>query len=387
MKMSFRKVIIIGAALFSLPAFAIIDNNAPIVKLRDITNGGCTEAGLNIDNCFTDITSLSNWVSGVRRPNASTPLVVDIGPGKFVGAFGCNSLDYPGYVTLRGAGMKNTIIEAPQSPVSTNKCVQMRFSDMTLRNTGNLFGVQNLGGSTFWDNVEIDGFGYAWFDSPSACGVNYIPGSHYWFGSKITTRSAAGSSTAYFNACDVSYFFGSEITANATVSGTLVRTITAVGGKVHVYGSVIKALSGSGISTSSMYAALATGKGEIHIHGTGIDAISADGNSLYVLSANSGGEIHANGSAYNLKTGVGGSISRISNSGGHIHAPYLWEHVPNTDGDINTIDTNFSSANGADQTTVTSGTNDGHPHVAVYSTACPTTARWYDQVDKVCRSQ
>jgi hypothetical protein len=64
----------------------------------------------------------------------------------------------------------------------------------------------------------------------------------------------------------------------------------------------------------------------------------------------------------------------------------MWGGVPDTDGDPATVDTNFFSTNGADQATVFSGTSDGFPHPAVYSDSCPGSARWYDTVDKVCRS-
>lgn len=309
----------------SLSAFAVIDNNAPIVKLRDTANGGCTEGGVSLNNCFTTLLSMTQWIDGTRKPAAATPLLVDIGPGKFIGTFSCQISNYPGYVTLRGAGMKNTTIENAQMPVNTSGCVQMRFSDMTLRNTGNLFGVRNLGGSTFWDNVEIDGYGYAWFDSPGgSCG---IPGTHYWFNSKITSRTAGASTTAYFNACDESWFFASEITSNGNVSGAQVTPIVAVGGEVHVYGSVIRALSGSGISASEMAAVKSDGAAHVHVHGTGIDVISTDANNINALSATNGGMIHANASSYNLSTGSGGTVTRIANSGGHVHRLMPGKHT------------------------------------------------------------
>lgn len=356
----------------SLPAFAVIDSNAPVVKLRDTANGGCTEAGTSLNNCFTTLSALTLWINGTRKPAAATPLIVDIGPGKFVGAFTCDMSNYPGYVTLRGAGMKNTIIENPHMPVSTSGCVQMRFSDMTLRNTGNLFGVRNFGGSTFWDNIEIDGFGYAWFDSPGGC--SGTPGTHYWFNSRITSHSAANSTTSYFNACDESWFFGSEITANGTVSGAQVTPIVAVGGEVHVYGSVIRAISGSGIASSNMAAVTSNGSASVHIHGTGIDVISSDANNITALSASNGGMIHANASAYSLGTGSGGTVTRINNSGGHVHAPYVWE--------AHSTPPSIISQDGADTAVVTSATG-GTPRFVVYSTACASL--WFDVGSNACR--
>lgn len=366
-----RGLLVLGAINTST-ALAVIDNNAPVVKLRDLANGGCIEAGVGLNNCFTSITTLNSWVSSTRKPSATTPLLVEIGPGKFLGAFTCDKASYAGYVTLQGAGMLNTVIEASSSPVNTTECVQMRFSDMTLRNTGNLFGVRNFGGSTFWDNVHIDGFGYAWFDSPGGCGTSR--GTHYWFNSKLTSRTAANSSTAYFNACDESWFFGSEITANATVSGGQNRTIAVVGGEVHVYGSVIRSLSGSGITTSSAVAALVDGTGKIHIHGTGIDVISTSANNIFALSASNGGEIHANVSSYNLSTGNGGTMTRISNAGGHVHAPYNWE--------AHTTPPSIISQDGADTAVITSATG-STPRFVIYSTAC--SSKWFDVGSNACR--
>lgn len=359
----------------SLPAFAVIDDNAPIVMLRDTANGGCTETGASLNNCFTTLSALTQWINGTRKPAAATPLLVDIGPGKFIGTFSCQISNYPGYVTLRGAGMKNTTIENAQNPVSTMGCVQMRFSNMTLRNTGNLFGVRNLGGSTFWDNVEIDGYGYAWFDNsaagPDNCGT---PGTHYWFNRKITSRTAGASTTAYFNACDESWFFASEITSKGNVSGAQVTPIVAVGGEVHVYGSVIRALSGAGITASEMAAVKSDGTAHVHVHGTGIDVISTDANNINALSATNGGMIHATASSYNLSTGSGGTVTRINNSGGHVHAPYAWQ--------AHSTPPTIVSQDGADTAVVTSATG-GTPRFVVYSTAC--ASKWFDVGSNACR--
>lgn len=130
---------------------------------------------------------------------------------------------------------------------------------------------------------------------------------------------------------------------------------------------------------TSLSAVTATSGGMVHIHGTGIDAISSASNNIKVLTAGVGSMIHANASSYNLSTPTG-SVTRINNTGGHIHAPYLWEHIPDP-----TTAPNFASQNGADTTTVTTGTSDGQPHMAVYSASCPSGTKWYDQVDKVCR--
>lgn len=360
--------ILFGAAISTPVAFAAIDAAAAVVKLRT----SCVEGAATLDNCFTDLNALDAWIWGTRNPvpSAASPLIVEIGPGTFTGQFSC---DNSGYVSLRGSGMRQTIIQSSASPISTRNCVNLSFSGMTLRNTGSAYGVNTMGGSTFWDYVEIDGIGYAWFDRLTACGVNR--GTHYWFNSRITARTFNGALTvAYSDLCDTSWFFASEITATGAGQILPIR----VTGEVHVYGSVIRALSNSGVIASSMTAVEATGPGQIHIHGTGIDVISPAANNIIALKATSGAMIHANQAAYNLSTGTGGTVTRIvkdTNTATHVYAPYLWEEHPNPPG--------VASITGADMAMVTSATSDGHPHLVVQDGAC--ISKWYDAVDRVCR--
>jgi hypothetical protein len=123
-----------------------------------------------------------------------------------------------------------------------------------------------------------------------------------------------------------------------------------------------------------MAAATATGSGKIHIHGTGIDVISQSANNIVALAASNGGTIHANAAAYSLKTGSGGTVTRISNNGGHVHAPYLWEQHANPPAIL--------SENGADMAVVT-GTADNHPHLVIYDTSC--AGKWFDTSTNACR--
>lgn len=156
---------------------------------------------------------------------------------------------------------------------------------------------------------------------------------------------------------------------------------------IHVYGSNLRAVGIDATSSPSATISIieAFSGGEIHIHGTGIDAIAEGSRPVRVMRAGGGGSIHADVSAYNLRTGATGTITRIVNQNGtgHIHAPYTWQHVPDTDGDPNTNNAGlFKSVDGADMTPIMVG---GYPHMSVYSTLCPASTPWYDQVDKICR--
>jgi len=349
--------------MFNSSAYAALDSDASIIQLRT----SCTVNGGIIDNCFTDLNTLSSWVWNTRTPapQASSPLKIEIGPGTFTGHFGCSNQPWLGQsfgsVTMEGSGIVNTTLQNGSGPISTSRCHNMVFSHMTLKNTGNLFGVSNIGGSTVWNNISIDGIGYAWFDSPTSCSTK---GSHYWFNSTIKSRTAANSSKAYYTACGESWFFGSEIIAVSS-TGTA-NPIFATGGEVHVYGSVIRALPEGNTGATAVFA---NNGSEVHVHGTGIDVIGTGSNNVSALSASgAGSSIHASASSFVMKTGAGGIKTRVGTSnGGVVDAPYQWQKGE-TPPDINT-------ETGAD-TVVITDTNDSHPHMLVSDNTC--SSKWFD---------
>lgn len=73
-------ITLLGCFVFSAGALAVIDNNAAVVQLRDPANGGCMEAGAPLNNCFTDASTLADWISITRNPTPSStaPLLVKI---------------------------------------------------------------------------------------------------------------------------------------------------------------------------------------------------------------------------------------------------------------------------------------------------------------------
>jgi hypothetical protein len=393
----FQKFAAISFAAFSFASFdasAAIDNAASVVLLRTSCNDG---AGGTLNNCFTDTSTLMSWIANTRnpKPSDSAPLTVQVGAGKFAGSLGltCNAAaGFTGHISFVGAGTEQTIIENGGTTFLTG-CTNLGFSDMAM--THPVYGYIKWagGGSSTWNRINLEGTARLWEET---CGPTR--GTHYWFGSRIKVFDTFLVAQGYNAACDESWFFGSEISLDSDCYNNgefYVGGINTGGyavnasnqGEVHVYGSVIRVRAACPTAASvTLRAVNATNGATIHVHGTGIDVISDDTNNIIALKASGGGTIHANASAFNLST-PSGTVTRISNNGGHVHAPYLWEHVPDTDGNPATVDTNFASANGADQTTSTVGTSDGHPHTAVYSSTCPANARWYDTTDKVCRSQ
>lgn len=362
------------AIMFPLSTQAVVNPDAPEVKLRL----SCGAAGQEMDDCFTSVTALSDWINQVRTPNAAAPLQVTVAPGSYSGFLTCVDASH---VSIKGAGPENTIIQAIQG----KNCHQLNVQDLTVSNS--FIGVYWMGeGSSFWTNVHVRDGLYAWSET---CGSTTERASHYWFGSRLH-----GKAKTYLASCSENWIFGSEIVASGDGLGgslkallTLQQTTTPgnIIPEIHVYGSVIRTIAAPGktygspaasIEGEGLLAAHAGTNSKIHIHGTGIDVIGNDvANDLGVLAAANGGMIHANESSYSIEPGsAGGAVVRITTAnGGHVHAPYAWQHIPDFD---------LASVTGADTAILASGTSDGHPHLVIYDSNCP--GQWYDATDKSC---
>ena len=380
--------LIVFFSLTSFPASAAIDPLASVVLLHTTCNDG---AGGTLNNCFVTMPDLTSWLKTTRRPNQQNPVVVNIGAGTF-GPIKINrtnkcdvAVNYTGYVSFVGAGTGQTTIADTNSPVTVENCTNLSFSNMTFSALSYGYIQWSGGGASTWNNVAVNGLARLWTES---CGATR--GQHYWFGSRLKVSDQFTISEGYNASCDETWIFGSEILSEVDCKNSDgsfgggpngSSFINASGqGEIHVYGSVIRVnASCSTMGGTNLNAVTANSGGIVHVHGTGIDVISTTSNNIKVLTAGVGGMIHANASSYNLSTPAG-TVTRIQNNGGHIHAPYLWEHVPDP-----TTAPNFASQSGADTTTITTGTSDGQPHMAVYSASCPSGTKWYDQVDKVCR--
>lgn len=365
------------------------DPNASVVYLRnscDIANSNPGESP--IENCFETMGALQSWI--YSRPNLSAKLLIDIGPGTFTSGssgagFECRSTSNTGGgdLTFRGAGTDKTTLRGDVYGVLQKGCINTNWAFENLTVAGIYSAVWYGGGNSTWTNVVFLG---AWFDrlndSDNSCPVGQ-QGIHRFFSSRIVAEKAH--SPAFFSACGDNWFWGSEIVfspmSNAAGPAIYAIQVIGAGNRLHLYGSNVRAEAiVSDVALRVMGAISAKNGGEIHSHGVGIDLIGNTGWTLVGLDASTNGEIHANESSYfvNPKTGV--TFRRIANAGGHVHAPYLWEHIPTQ---------SFSSVDGADMTTVSgTTTNDRQPHMVIYSGTCASTnaaTPWWDSVDRVCR--
>lgn len=380
--------------LVTPPAYAAIDNNASVVKLmanKADGTSGCIANGATLDDCFTSMASLRSWLVGTRMPKAAAPLIVDVGPGTF-GSLSLSCGGTWGYTTFRGAGRKHTTIGTSSNvaySLNLLNCASMHFKDMAIGPlpTPAFGGINWQGtGTSTWENVDLfSAHVYGWQDVTSGCTTSGPRGAHYWFNSRIVSTSNDGAARPYISQCSEDWFFGSEITIKPRgdiLDDAFALKAAGPAGEIHFYGGVLRVVTTPGISVST---ATGTGiawviGGSIHIHGTGLDVLSANPNPVTVLRAENGGEIHANEAAYNLKSAAGGAITRILNLGGHIHAPYAWE--PHPDVPFAGSGVNYNSVSGADSAFITS-TVDGHPHMVVYDASC--ASKWYDTSVKLCR--
>lgn len=362
-----------------------IDADAAVVQLRS----SCQEGGTDLNNCFTTMPVLMDWMQTTRIPSATNPLLVKVGPGTF-GSFECQS-GY--YVTLRGSGKQSTFIgdDTFYGMNLADDC-SLNVQDLTVKTAFPLGGIAFTGygnGITTWTNVDVISITYGWTESCAAGSSNTA--KHYWFNSRIVTSTdlANGQARAY-SSCSQNWFFESEITAIASSPGT--REAVALildGSETHVYGSVIRAIANAGITLPPAgpggtpkavtgLVAVSSSGGETHMHGTSIDVLSTEGNQIIALLGRSGfgGMIHADETVYHMNTGTGGTMSRIASEAGsngtHIHAPYLTQNIPNPP---------VNSSNGVDRAIIISP--DGHPHLTIYSSTCPTN-NWFDATAKKC---
>lgn len=408
----FKKLFLLSA-IFSIPNIAFAYNNLPsdntlspfpdIVSLRK----DCSSSNQLLNNCANNMTEMLNWVWSIRQPNKLSPLRIDIGTGTFnvpADRFFC---DDRGSLTIRGSGPDNTILtaggfnELGNSPVvAIQNCVDITFENLTIRSdqwtgsSGSKVGVLWAdGGNSTWNNVTIQSATYGWYDTFQNCNA---PGEHYWFGSKIHTRTAGSDTVAYVTACGDSWFFGGEL--KAIVDGYSYRVAAGVYataasesivGNIQIFGSTIRVLTegdGSVFRGGEGYNGLRARAGSsIHMHG-GIIAVRADlGNQNQdvngVFVADSSSKIHTPETAFTVIAGGNGTAYRVK---GKAQSPYQWP--------ANTTLPNITSVTGSDTFVETDCSPTGcqtignEPHMLIYSEACQVNGEpWFDMVTRECR--
>ncbi len=404
-----RSLFFLGLSYSSITS-AAIDNAAAIVELRT----SCNELNSTIDNCFTSLDSLNSWIQGTRTPDSSDPLAVRIGPGEFPGTFVCVGNQH---ISLIGSGSSSTVLKKSTGLVQVmtlkDNC-NLNVQDLKIDNIGGLAAIKvdDQATSTFnilstWSNVEVISTGYTWVEEH--CDPAITDSKHFWKGSKLTSVTRAGVPFPFAKAyvsCAENWFHATEITAIKNFPTNFPQaTALLVLGETHVYGGVIRAIAGPGISGDELpdpapYASAAGPQGlvgiyvagsgaDLHMHGAGIDVLSAENNNIAGILTESNARVHVMESAFNMSScgaspGCSGTLQRIASFGGTIRSSFQWEN--------GTEPPNISSQNGADTFVETDcaatgcQTIGGQPHMLIYSTECTGAGgNWFDTVTGSCR--
>jgi hypothetical protein len=407
------------------------DSAATVVHLRS----NCDVNGIPMENCFESMTALSDlaagWIWQVRAPSASSPLLVDVGPGTFE-AFECNG---GGYVTVRGSGREASILHNGDASntltggAEIQNCDALGFIDIGI--SGPQSGVRWTGrGNASWSNVDIFSTGtggilYPWWD---ACDSSFPEKSvHYFFGSRVRAQStnSDGYVWVYATSCAESWFYGGEVLlsiddpANPADPGPNTARVLDIsrGAVFQAFGTTIRArynsaggnllggLVGAKVDdyASQFPAAPAHIKGAtFHAHGSIVSVAVADGANPGIdaigIAVQSNGSAHTPGSAFVVKGGSSAQSYRIKDQGGGgtVSSPFQWRSGPtppqsttesnvveSQDGSDVWVETDCSSSGDCDP-----ATNGGavEPHLMIYSTSqCPSANPWFDVVTGACR--
>ena len=375
-----------------------------------------------------EITPFVLWMLVVRQPSAANPLLVDVGPGRFIAVndgvpyyeiFGCvNDGELSAsHVTVRGAGPGVTIIG--DSSLAELKyafvvkdCENLHVQDLTVESPEQAVWWVG-GGTSTWTNVELIGQGQAWFDAICELGNQAV---HYFFSSRIRTNGEPGgpfvvNSPVAMDVCSENWFYGSEISALGTANSSPTLTdLTAIRirkdvnsdpGSVRVFGTAIRAGSG-GLDTGHAAFTGATAidvsdGGVFHSHGGIINTTTssitgADATGLSVSGA--GSFAHTPGTAFVVKPGTGGTGTRVAEiSGGTVQSPFLWQSgttPPSSTTEANVI----VSVDGQDIFVETDCSQSGdcngggnETHLMIYNNLmCGSTNPWFDVVTGACRA-
>jgi hypothetical protein len=357
----------------------------------------CDDVGSN-QLCFTTIENVETWVWTTRQPapSVTSPVTVKIGPGSFTGILNCNN---SGYVNFIGSGSANTTLVGTANAIVGNNCEELHFQDMKIVSSSQNYPLLwQGGGSSRWINVDVIGKNRAWHDS-ATLGCEGNP-THYWINSKLSTAEDQG--VVYETECGESWFYGSELSfiggfeltgPFGTFSTSQGKIITAnVEADVRVFGSVLRGVIEKGKTPffGEVVGVELSGNSKFHMHGgiISIDQSAGTGINVKAIVNNGSGIIHTPDTAYALKPGNGGTVTRITNtSTGTVKAPFQWPAsttppaISTQSGSDTFVETDCDSTGNCSG----NSQNPQHPHLMIFDTTCNINGPWFDVATNACR--
>lgn len=369
----------------------LISGHAPIAEAQIVrapaadadvvyVRSDCAVDGLELPNCaegFLGVTlpdgAAAAWLWDQRRPTASRPVTIDVGPGTFAEGFFCpgdpTGTRSVGWVSVRGHGRGVTTLgsEGVHSAYGAEirGCEGLEFINLSLM--GANAGVLWLGGGDArWTDVDLRGQqapavrSVGWFDaclSPEESNHQEFYGATvHGFGSRSIQPSAA-----FFSLCARSRFYGGDFrflpsrpgygTTDSPYgrSGAIVLAGTA---SLEVYGSSVRvgtlvALDDRGEAdrdgtlfgvTVDAAASVATPP-HFRMHGGIVSMNPRFGDTSTVglrvlgnasLPPDQNAYANTVGTAFVLNPSGAGTATRLEvENGGRVDAPLLWQAGPN----------------------------------------------------------
>jgi hypothetical protein len=384
-----------------LPSFATVDDNAEVILVRK----DCSA----LDNCFETIAEALSWTWGTRHPSATNPLLWDVGPGIWNEPWSCQN---NGYVTVRGAGREQTIIQFDSlvGAVSGINCEQLEFIDIGFR--GSNFTVYWRGtGSSTWTNVDIIATeggteSIAWADEYCPQAGQEERAVHYFFGSRIVLQDVTKGgypAVAWYGHCSEAWFYGGELVIDWSENATALPELVDLGenARFQAFGTALRGVvsdtaTAGGVMIGVTMAGVA-GKptSMFHMHGGIISLLTNPSQSVAVVGLYVSGNAlaHTPGTAFNLRAGSGSLTYRaLTSGGGKVDSPFMWQ-AATTPPAASTEANVLISENGEDMFVETDCAANGdcdsggnQAHLMIYNPAeCGTTEPWFNVVTGRCR--
>ncbi len=382
------------------------DPDAAVVFLRS----NCGPPGSEKSNCFETMESLASvdpaslgWIWAVRQPDASAPLLVDIGLGSF-GPFTC---DGGSDVSLRGAGPENTILSG-QIGAELVECDRLRFLSLGVHGTAYGASWTGSGGSS-WSNVDFVSTGSnqdfavaGWIDACSPGSTE--TGNHDFYASRIRTAGVGTWITsAVISNCAKSRFYAGEIFMDISgaarfATGVFLGSTGLPGAtEFRAYGTAFRSRVTGDVLANSL-TGIDVGYGvTFESHGSIVNTSVAPGVASPIrpigISVRPTGVARTHGTAFTLNAGPGAVPSRLVRTGtGQADSPFLWPPgatPPKAAGEANVL----ASLDGMDVFVETDCDASGdcagagsETHMMVYNAAlCGTANPWFDSTTRACR--
>jgi len=374
-----------------------------VIQLRK----DCTNSNPDLKNCADNMQDMLNWLWNIRRPSATSPVHIQVGPGNFE-PFSCSAgTGNNGYVSLTGAGPGKTVFVkggTSMEGVLVDSCVDLEFKDLGVRSDLGTGIRWTGGGNSRWVNVDVNGRTAAWSDT---C-LEEKP-VHFWFNSRLVSPS--GGNWVYQANCGEHWIYASDVElqiTNITATGGPSVIWAKNNGDIRMFGSTVRATIPPGLGGEN-YQPLRRGidyitgiyvsdGGRFHMHG-GIISLNAKSSAMNYavmgITETRNGFAHTPDTAFNLTPAGTGEIFRLwtDNQSSNVHSPFLWPpgikppNINPVNGSLIGADLFVETDCDSSGNCETANVDNQRSHMMIYDTRCTISGPWFDSTRGKCRGE